>query len=169
MEETEEKPELGELRRLDYINYQQTSNEPRISDRTVLTDYVELDRELNHPYLKSPVLREIDDKISDFVKNKLTNGGIDVDQDLLERMNEYQRERLEVDKNLQIEGEGEKDDIEMKVFDEVKLEGEADNENIERTSENFEKFEENVKVNDASNDSSKSGSNESGDASDGGR
>ena len=93
LQQTEIRPELEELKRLEYLNEVRLSVEPRISTRTVVFDPL-MNDELNEGQLKySENIIEVDKKISELV------AGVDVkeiDADVKRRIEEAKHiDRLE--------------------------------------------------------------------------
>jgi hypothetical protein len=118
LEETQTRPELQELKRLDYIEYQKTATEPRISDRTVLIDDIELDERIDKPLLYSDVIKEIDERISKLVKEQVESLSGDVSKTYLEKDIQLQIENLKI-KRIEFENK-KKEELPGKKIDESK-------------------------------------------------
>ena len=117
---TEMRPELEELKRLDYIKYQVTADEPRISERTVPHTIEELDDSLEGYLTKSPIMKEIDSNITNYVKATIEGkGGLELDKDVRMALEQIKKERLEGSENKMIEEK--KKEIEDKTETENKV------------------------------------------------
>ena len=95
LEKTVERPELEETKRLDYIDYQLNSTEPKITERTLAYEDEEWDKQLENPLKYSPFIKEIDERIM-----KLTNTQINVqhlDKDIVNKI-EHNKKNLIEDK-----------------------------------------------------------------------
>jgi hypothetical protein len=96
LENTESRPELQESSRLDYLTFQATAKEPRTSDRTVMTDYLEEDRRDEMPLAFSPVIKEIDNRISELVKGQLDGPSkLLIEKDVQMKLEELKTKRIE--------------------------------------------------------------------------
>jgi hypothetical protein len=100
LEKTEHRPELEELKRLDYIKYQETATEPRMSDRTVPYTYEQLDEELENIH-QSPLMQEVDKNIQTLVEKEATK--ILLDKDVAIALEQLKQKRIEVARNKMIE------------------------------------------------------------------
>jgi len=88
LEKSDEKPELQEVKRLDYIEFQSTLNEPRVTERSYPIDEQELEKQLDNPLKYSAIIREIDTKINEIVSMKLEKSQ-EIDRDLQLKLEEY--------------------------------------------------------------------------------
>jgi hypothetical protein len=104
LEKTHERPELEEFNRLDYLTYQTTATEPRITERTIPTDDQEIDERLNRPLINSEIIKEIDERIQTIVKEELENSG---NASLIERDIQIQLEEIK-NKRLKLQSEEKK-------------------------------------------------------------
>lgn len=131
LEKTQDRPELQELNRLDYLTYQTTAAEPRTSERTIPTDDIEIDRNIQHVLVYSDVIKDVDNKINELVKDQLensTNLSL-IERDLQIRLDEIKDKRrlIELEERKEIENASKpphnieeiKDTI--KLNDEIKL------------------------------------------------
>jgi hypothetical protein len=100
---TEMRPELEEIRRLDYIKYQVTSDEPRLSERTVPHTNQELDEALDEPLTKSPIMKEIDRNITNYIKATIEERGLELDKDVRIALEEIRKQRLAVSETKMID------------------------------------------------------------------
>lgn len=105
LERTEERPELQEVNRLEYLTYQTTATEPRITDRTVLIDDLEIDRTIKSPLTYSEVIKEVDERIQEVVKDTLENSTHQnlIDKDIQIKLDEIKNKRLSIESQLQKE------------------------------------------------------------------
>lgn len=111
LSQTKDRPELQELKRLEYVDFQLAANEPRITDRTVPTDDFEIDDKLDAPLIHSDIIKEIDKKISEMSKNYLENANIQqIDRDVFLKIEELKQKRIEFEekKNRELEKNQEK-------------------------------------------------------------
>jgi hypothetical protein len=98
---TDKRPELEELKRLDYIKFQVTSDQPRMSERTVPYTLEELDDELEGYLKKSSIMKEVDANISNYVKATIEGSGLELDKDVRKALEQIKKDRLEgVEKKL---------------------------------------------------------------------
>jgi hypothetical protein len=97
LESTDSREELKETNRLQYLEYQTTSTEPRITERTVPIDDEEVDRKIDAPLKYSALIKEIDKKIEELVKSEIesTNNINLIDKDVMLRMEELKSKRIE--------------------------------------------------------------------------
>lgn len=102
MKNTQERPELEELKRLDYLKHIEMSTEPRITSRTVVYDAIEHEKLIENPLLYSDVMKAVDDQIFKVTKEVGISGKLDIDPDLrlrIEKLKDIQR--LENIRNLE--------------------------------------------------------------------
>ena len=83
---TVERPELEEAKRLDYIDFQITATEPRVSERTLAYVDEEVDERMTFPLKYSPVMKEIDRKIQEIAEKQFDVPQIE--KDVVERIQE---------------------------------------------------------------------------------
>jgi hypothetical protein len=96
LENTEDRPELQEKDRLEYLVFQTTATEPRVSERTVPTIDEEIDAQIDKPLIHSDIIRSVDEKIHSLVSNELEKGHISgLEKDVELSLNEIRRKRLE--------------------------------------------------------------------------
>jgi hypothetical protein len=88
---------LDEQRRLDYLEFQKV-DDPRISERTIAYDDYELDNHQTFPLKYSPIMREIEEKIGKLAENKIVMDHL-IDQDVVQKIENQKRERIEEKKN----------------------------------------------------------------------
>jgi len=93
LEKTEERPEIEEIKRLDYISLQATARQPRMSERTIPTIDEEIDDNLDKVLINSDVMKEIDYKISEFVTHQIEHKGLVLDADIILRLEEIKEKR----------------------------------------------------------------------------
>jgi hypothetical protein len=106
---TEERPELQEPNRFDYLEFQTTSTEPRISDRTVMTDYDLEDRMCDEGLKNSDIIKQIDEQITKLVQEQLENPSNNlIDKDVQLQIEQLNQKRIVYEKQKLIEGEKEK-------------------------------------------------------------
>ena len=134
MKNTQERPELEELKRLDYLKHIEMSTEPRITKRTVIYDAIEHEKVMENPLLYSDVMKAVDDQIFKVTKEIGQSGKLDVDPDLrlrIEKMKDIKRleniRSLEYNEHMNI-----KDNLENKIEKEdlLKLVNEEKNKQI---------------------------------------
>ena len=93
---TEERPELEEENRLQYLSYQTTATEPRITERTIPIDDEEIDRQIDRPLVYSAIIKEVDEKIEQLIKGDLDNSNRALlDRDVELRLEEIKTKRIE--------------------------------------------------------------------------
>jgi hypothetical protein len=93
---TEERPELEEENRLQYLSYQTTATEPRITERTIPIDDEEIDRQIDRPLVYSPIIKEVDERIEQLLKGELDNSNRALlDKDVELRLEEIKAKRIE--------------------------------------------------------------------------
>jgi hypothetical protein len=97
LENTDERPELQEIKRLDYINYQKSAKIPRISNRTIPHTDEDLEDLVDFGLIKSDVIRDIDKKIGEFVTNKIEYQGLILDKDVKLKLDEIREKRKLLD------------------------------------------------------------------------
>ncbi len=100
LENTQERPELEEASRLEYLVYQSTATEPRISERTVPIIDEEIDSKLDSPLIHSDIIKQVDERIEALVKTELQGGYINmVEKDVELSLSDIKRKRLEAKMN----------------------------------------------------------------------
>jgi len=97
LEKTDERPELQEIKRLDYIKYQTSAKSPRISQRTIPTTDDDLEEKVDYGLINSDVIRDIDNKIGEFVANKVDYEGLILDKDIKLKLEEIRQKRKLLD------------------------------------------------------------------------
>ncbi len=98
LEQTDERPELQEVNRLEYLVYQTTSTEPRMTDRTVPIDDEEIERRIDSPLVYSEVIQEVDDRIHKLIRGEmenLTNENL-LEKDIQMQIDQIKQKRLEI-------------------------------------------------------------------------
>ena len=93
LDKTEERPEIQETKRLDYINLQTSARQPRITERTIPTLDSEIDENFDKTLINSEIMKEIDNKISEFVTHQIENKGLVLDADVKLRLEEIKEKR----------------------------------------------------------------------------
>jgi len=93
LEKTEDRPEIQEIKRLEYINLQTSAKQPRITERTVPTIDSEIDENLDKVLINSEIMKEIDNKISEFVTQQIEHKGLVLDADIKLRLEEIKEKR----------------------------------------------------------------------------
>jgi hypothetical protein len=91
---TERRPELEEIKRLDYVKFQVTADEPRISERTVPHTNQELDEAIDDFLTKSPIMQEIDRNITNYVNATIEDRGLELDKDVRIALEDIRNKRL---------------------------------------------------------------------------
>lgn len=131
MKNTKERPELEELKRLDYLKHIEMSTEPRITKRTVVYDLIEHEKIMENPLFYSDVMKAVDDQIFKVAKDIDISGKLEVDPDLrlrIEKLKDIQRleniRNLEYDDHMKIKDSlnnklNEKNDL-LKIVNEEK-------------------------------------------------
>lgn len=97
LENTEERPELQEIKRLDYIETQQTAKSPRVSGRTVPHTDEDLEDKVDKNLINSEIMREIDLKIGEFVSKKIEGNNLILDADVKLKLEEIREKRKLLD------------------------------------------------------------------------
>lgn len=119
LEHTQERPELQEVNRLEYLVYQTTSTEPRITERTVPTDDLEIDSKIGKELLYSEVIEEIDSRIQKLVSGQLdssTNESL-IEKDVQLQIDQIKLKRIEMAKLETKKLEESKDVMSKKVVE----------------------------------------------------
>lgn len=98
LESTDERPELEEVKRLEYLNHQKSALEPRTSERTVLTDDLAIDKILDAPLKYSELMNQIDKQIINIVENRALTSGEEIyrliDKDVQLKLEKLKAQRL---------------------------------------------------------------------------
>jgi len=97
LEKTEERPELNEIKRLEYINLQTSAKQSRITERTIPTLDEEIEDNLEKTLINSEIIREIDNKIAEFVSLQIEEKGLVLDADVKLRLDEIKEKRKMLD------------------------------------------------------------------------
>lgn len=97
LSKTEERPELEELKRLEYINIQKTAKQPRISERTIPHLDQEIDDNLDNALINSDIIKQIDYKISEIVTNDFESKGLQLDADIKLKLEEIKSKRIKIE------------------------------------------------------------------------
>jgi hypothetical protein len=101
---TDERPELAEENRLQYLSYQTTSTEPRITERTVPVDDEDIDRQLESPLIYSPIIKEVDERIEQLLKGEFdTSSRPLLDKDVEIKLQDIKMKRIEFEKQREKE------------------------------------------------------------------
>lgn len=112
--ETEEKPELQEEKRLEYLNYVKNATEPRITERTVVYDDLEHNELIDHQLTYSENIIEIDRKIAELTRNYVDSltSVKDIDPDIKRRIAEMEHvKKLENIRKISILEDKKKQDL----------------------------------------------------------
>ncbi len=130
LEKTDERPELQEQNRLDYLVYQTTSTEPRVSERTVPTDDNEIEKLIDHPLVYSDIIKQVDEQIQKVVAGELENSGnvtllekdiqVQLDKIKMKRLQFEEKQKKELEANFSVQSVEEVKNI-LKLNDELKL------------------------------------------------
>jgi len=125
LQQTEERPEIAETKRLEYLQNIKLAQEPRITKNTIVYDKDELNKKIDAPLAFSDNMKAIDKKIAEISKGYLEahSHTTQIEADVLRRIEEMQQiSRLEKIRTLNtIEHQKIKEEkIENEKIDEIK-------------------------------------------------
>jgi len=149
LEKSDEKPELQEVKRLDYVEFQSNLTEPRVSDRSYPIDEMEFEKKIDNPLKYSKIIRDIDKKINEIVTARL-EGTLQIDRDLqlkLEGLKTIEIKRKELD-----DEEKNKNKLLLQNQSEVESDSKQSNNSDRSGNENEVNEKRNSKVEEESND-----------------
>lgn len=94
LQKTKERPELEEVKRLDYLKFIETATEPRITKNTIVYDALDEEKKIENPFLYSDVMKAVDKQIEKVVSETVKAEQVALDPDLkmrIEKLKEVKR------------------------------------------------------------------------------